>query len=166
MATVTVRAADEDSAKVSKLLSEAKGMAFQLSEDASEMYSFSQMSGGPTSWESHADASQRIKDDVNRLAGQLTKLNAARSEGSEWQKSAIDRIAPILKELAANTTSVIDRLNKNPKGLNSDSYKEYLEANADDASHLSSLISDFVDYGKSKRRLENLTNKLEVPTKK
>lgn len=158
------KAANEDSAQVSKLLSDAKAQAYQLSEDAAQMYSFTQVTHG-VSWEGHADAITQIKEDVNRLAKQLTKLNDARNEGSDWQKTAIDRIAPMLKELASNTTAVIDRLNKNPKGINSDAYKDYLEANADESAHLSRLISDFVDYGKTKKRLETVTGRLELQTK-
>jgi hypothetical protein len=53
-------------------------------------------------------------------------------------------------------------LNKIPKRLNASDYRDYLEANADQAAQLSSLIEDFVSYGKTKHRLERLTNKLEL----
>ena len=46
-----------------------------------------------------------------------------------------------------------------------DKYKDYLEANADYAADLAAMIADFVDYGKTKQRMERLPAKLEVPLK-
>jgi hypothetical protein len=42
-------------------------------------------------------------------------------------------------------------------------YQEYLEANADSADQLAQLISDFVNYGRTKDRQERPTNRLEIP---
>ena len=39
----------------------------------------------------------------------------------------------------------------------------YLEANADYATDLGAMFADFVDYGRTKQRLERLAAKLEVP---
>jgi len=44
-------------------------------------------------------------------------------------------------------------------------YKDYIEANADVAAGLFSLISDFVDYGNHKNRMQRLAIKLEVSNK-
>jgi len=38
-----------------------------------------------------------------------------------------------------------------------------MEANADYATDLAAMIGDFVDYGKTRDRLERLSNKLEIP---
>ena len=40
----------------------------------------------------------------------IDKLTATRSSGSELQEQAVDRILPLLKELAANTTAAINYL--------------------------------------------------------
>jgi hypothetical protein len=42
-------------------------------------------------------------------------------------------------------------------------YKDYLEANADYATDLAAMIADFVDFGKSKDRMQHLADKLEIP---
>jgi hypothetical protein len=154
-------ASDDNAAYVSQLLSQAKTQAFQLSEDAGEMASFPYVS---VPRDKHATTINRIKEDVNTMNRQLTKLEEARSAALPWQRTAIDRIAPLLKEMTLNTTAAIEHLNKNQKerDLRADAYKDYLEANKDASSHLSSLISDFVDYGKTKERLENLTHRLEL----
>jgi hypothetical protein len=148
-----------DSEQVAKLLSDAKTMAFQLKEDAVAMEGFTRMN---VSWESHAVAINQIKDHVNALVKQETKLKDAKNAASPWQKTAIDRIVPYLDELEGYTSAVIERINDQPKRLFTDEYKDFLEANADYATDLAAMIGDFVDYGKTRDRLERLGNKLEI----
>jgi len=68
---VSKAAAGDDPAPFSKLLSQAKGQALQLSEDTSEMESLAQ---APVSWRAHVDAVDQIKVDVNLMGRQLAKL--------------------------------------------------------------------------------------------
>jgi hypothetical protein len=149
-----------DSEQVSQLLSDAKTEAFQLKEDAATMHMYS-MSG--LHWETHASTVTSIKAHINAVGRQLAKLEAARATASPWQQTAIDRIRPLLKELASNTDTIINYLNKNPGRLQTSEYKEFLEANADQSEQLAAMIGDFVDYGKTKQRLERLREKLELP---
>ena len=151
--------ANADSEQVSKLLSEAKTMAFQLKEDAVTMESYTRTNA---TWESHAAAIQQIKEHINVLGRQVGKLKAAEGAASPWQESAIDRINPYLDEMGGYTTAVIERLNGDRKHTIAD-YKDYLEANADYATDLASMIGDFVDYGNAKGRAERLGAKLEIP---
>ena len=150
--------ANSDSEQVSKLLSDAKTMAFQLKEDAVMMESFTRMNA---SWESHVAAINQIKEDINVLSRQVAKLQAAEENALPWQKAAIDRINPYLDELTGYTSAVIERLNGDRKHTIAD-YKDYLEANADYATDLAAMIGDFVDYGNAKDRVERLGAKLEV----
>ncbi len=149
-----------DSEHVAKLLSEAKTMAFQLKEDAVAMEGFTRMN---VSWESHAVAINQIKDHVNALENQEAKLKEARAAALPWQRTAIDRIVPYLDELEGYTSAVIEHINAQPKRLFTAEYKDFLEANADYATDLAAMISDFVDYGKTRDRMERLGNKLEIP---
>jgi hypothetical protein len=159
----TTNAADvPDSEQVSKLLSETKTMAFQLKEDAATMESFTRMN---VSWESHKVTINQIKDHVNALRRQVEKLNEVKATASPWQKQAIDRITPYLDEMEGYTLAIIEHLNGQTKHTLAE-YKDYLEANADYSSDLASMIANFVDYGKTKEKVQNLGAKLEVPTKK
>jgi len=156
-----VKAADApDSEQVSKLLSDAKTQAYQLKEDAATMQSYTQSKVG---WESHAETVNQMRDHINAVGRTVTKLDEARATASPWQATAIDRIKPLLKEIASNTDSVIQYLNKNPKRLSMNEYKDYIEANSDEAAQLAELIADFVSYGNNKNRMERLANKLELP---
>lgn len=154
-------AATADSESVSNLLSEAKTQAFQVREDASTLETYTRMTVG---WESHAATVTQMREHINALGRQSTKLDEAKASASPWQAAAIDRIRPLLKELASNTENTINLLNKNKRQLTTGAYKEYVEANADMASRLAEMIGDFVDYGKTKDRFEKLSKKLELPT--
>jgi len=159
-ALVTVKAADNpDSEQVTKLLNDAKEMAFRVKDDATTMASYTQTT---VAWQSHVNAVNDIKDHVNALGQQVAKLKAARSSASPWQQTAIDRIDPYLDEMGGYTSAVIEHLNKQPKLLFTQQYKDYLEANADYASDLATMIADFVDFGRTKQRLQTLADKLEI----
>jgi hypothetical protein len=157
-ASSTTMAADApDSEQVSKLLSEAKTMAFQVKEDAITMESYTRMD---VSWESHAIAINQIKDHVNALGRQVVKLNEAKSAASPWQRTAIERIQPYLDELGGYTSAVIDHLNGTPRHTVAE-YRDYLEANVDYSSDLAAMIADFVNYGNTKHKFERLAAKIE-----
>lgn len=154
----TVRAADNDSAQVTKLLSETKTMAFQLKEDAVLMEGFNV---NPVGRETQAVAINTIRDHINALGKQVAKLKAVEDEASPWQKAAIERINPYLEEMAGYTEAVIETINRAPQH-NFAEYRDYLEANADYATDLAAMIGDFVSYGNAKDRVEHLGAKLEV----
>lgn len=159
MTSSLARAAEvPDSEQVNKMLSDAKMMAFQLKEDAETMESFTRMDA---SWQSHAIAINQIKDRVNALAKQVTKMKAAEGQAAPWQKTAIDRMTPYIDELTGYTLAVIEHVNHEVKHTPAE-YKDYLEANADYASDLSAMIAQFVDYGRAKHRADTLGTKLEV----
>ena len=161
VASSTMAAAElPDSELVAKLLSEAKTMAFQLKEDAATMETYTR---SDFKWETHAMAITQIKEHVNALERQAAKLKDLRNTASPSQKTAIDRIIPFLNELEGYTSAVIDHLNQNPKRLTTPEYKDYLEANADYSADLAAMIGNFADYGRTKERLERLTDKLELP---
>jgi hypothetical protein len=151
-----------DSEQVTKLLSEARTMAFQLRDDAAYMETFTVTNAG---WQTHVNAIGQIKDHSNALALQVDKLKAARTEASPWQQTVIDRIDPLLDEMSGYTAAVIERLTNDPERINAPDYKDYLEANADYSSDLATMIANFVDYGRAKERMESLATKLEIPTR-
>ena len=161
---VRMRASDvPDSEQVNKLLSEAKTMAFQLREDAVDMERFTRLD---VSWEAHLLAIDKIKEHVNALAKQEGKLQTARTSASPWQKTAIDRIAPFIDELGGYTNAAIEHIKGDHSKHSLLEYKDYLEANADYASDLATMIGDFVNYGRSKQRIERLGAKVEVPAER
>lgn len=148
-----------DSEQINKLLSEAKTQAFQLKEDATTMESFNRVN---VSREGQALQINVIREHVNALGRTEVKLKDAEALASTWQKMAINRIVPFLDELNGYTSAVIEHLNGETRHTFAE-YKDYLEANADYATDLAKMIDDFVAYGRTKDRLQRLTETLEVP---
>jgi hypothetical protein len=155
-----LQAADtsEDSKEVSELLSQAKTQAARLKDDAYQMQIFTQ---SQLSAETRATKINAIRDDVNAVVKTVGKLNDASNAASPWQKTAIDRINPLLREMADHTTSMIDHFNKE-KGLDTQQHKDYVKTNAELADEMSKMISEFVDYGKTKAKFDKLQQQLEV----
>jgi hypothetical protein len=150
----------KDSKEVSTLLADIKTEATQLSHDADQLKSFTHST---FSWESHARKVEQIKDHVNNAGKSLSKLDSARGDASPWQQQVIDRINPLLKELASNVTSTIEHLNQKPRLLQTGPYVDYAAANYEMASNLAELVSDYLEYGRSKAKSEELAAKLETP---
>jgi hypothetical protein len=150
----------EDSEEVSSLLSQAKAQAAALSQAADEMEAFTR---SDVTWQSHASQITLIKEDINKIGQTVAKLENARGTASPWQQQAIDRINPLLRDLAAQVSSTIEHLNADRgRALQTTEHRDLLKANAELSSYMASLISDFVDYGRTKARFERLTRKLEI----
>ena len=148
-------------AEVAAQLDAAKDEAFELARDADDMTSLLR---NDVSWQSHADMLSRIKDHVNNMGKILEKLQSERDEASPWQQQAIDRMVPLLKEIANNTTAAIEHLNKNQLRPVSGDYKDYLLQNAETAHQLADMISSYEKYGRTRTKLEELQDKIEAPT--
>jgi uncharacterized protein YdiU (UPF0061 family) len=161
IARLNVQAApSEDNKEVSQLLEDIKGQAADLQRDSDELESFTR---SDMSWQSHAEELDRIKERINAIGKTISKLQNLRSSASPWQREAIDRIMPVAKKLASNTTAAIEHLNKEPLKLHEPQYQQYLKSNAEAASNLAALVKDFVEYGKTRTTLEAYERKLEVP---
>jgi hypothetical protein len=161
LSTLTL-AQSQDNPYVTGLLEDARDKAAVLSRDADELEALTR---SDVSWQTHADMLERVKEHVNDLGRAADKLNGARDQASPWQRQAIDRMMPLLKELADNTTAAINHLKENKTRPTTPAYTEYLRQNDETAHQLSDLISSFVRYGKTKEELDKLEQKLEVATK-
>jgi len=60
------------------------------------------------------------------------------------------------------TAAIIEHIKGEPRHTLAE-YKDYLETNADYARELATTITNFVDYGRTREKLERLAGKLEVP---
>ena len=160
MGPVAAKALDSGgSVDVTKLLGEAKAEAVELLRDAEDLESYTK---SRLSWESHAMKIGMVKEHVNNTGKLLRKLRDAEVTGSPWQQTAIKRIEPLLKELAANIETTINHLNENKARIHLSEFQEYVRANYEMAVNLEALIRDFVNYGEAKQEFERLGQKLGV----
>ncbi|HZP64632.1 MAG TPA: hypothetical protein VFB28_14555 [Terriglobales bacterium] len=152
----------DENPQVASLLKQARDEAVKLSRDADDMESLTR---SEVSWESHAAMLERIKEHVNDLGKLAEKMETERGSASPWQQQAIDRMIPLMKDLASNTTAAIDHINQNKLRPTAGDYPEYLKENAETAHELSTMISDFVAYGQARAKLEKLEQRLEIAQK-
>ncbi|HTU45439.1 MAG TPA: hypothetical protein VMF91_10275 [Bryobacteraceae bacterium] len=159
-ACVPLGAQGTDSEFLTKVLSDVKSESLILQQDAAQLKALTQSTA---SWQSSANQLEQIKTHLNNVALLVQELNDFRVVAAPWQQIAIDRINPLLRELAGNTQLTIAKLNDNPGSVHLPPYKEYVSAHYELASDLASTISDFVEYARTKAKFEALTRKLELP---
>lgn len=148
-----------DSAEINKLLVDARAEAVELKADSENMATFTRST---FSWQSYAGNLEMIRGHVNKSGELLTKLQNAKSSGSTWQQTAIDRIEPLLKEMAANTSAAIKHLSDNKSAVHMQTFRDYVKANYEIATDLEALIRDYANYGQHRENLERLSKKLEI----
>src|SRR6202162_1121817 len=153
----------QENPEVTRLLADAREKAAELSCDADDMAALLR---SDVSWQVHADMLERVKEHVNKLGRTAAQLEQKRDSAAQWQQQAIDRMLPVLKELATNTSAAINHLNENKgRPLETSSYPQYLRENAEAAHNLSDMISSFVKYGDSRAKVEKLEQKLEIASR-
>lgn len=146
---------------VRSLLSQAAQQAAALDYDANRMQTLLR---SDLSWQTHATLLESVVEHVNQLGRTTAKLQAERGEASTWQQRGIDRILPLLRELADNTTAAINHLNKNQTRPVSGNYADYLDENADAAHDLYQVISATVHYGHARAKLEKFEETIQPST--
>jgi hypothetical protein len=104
---------------------------------------------------------ETMNEDVNDMGKIVERIQGSRDSASQWQRQAIDRMVPLLKELASNTTAAINHLNQERTRPTTGEYADYLRQNAETVRELSDMVSSFVRYDQARAKLEKLEQKLE-----
>jgi hypothetical protein len=143
---------DADPKRVSALLLGAKTMAVQAKEDAVTMQSYSQMG---MKWGTHAGAIAEVREHVMAMKQQAIELKAAQGTAEPWQINVIHRIEPYLAEMAKDNEAVIAEMNAHPSLFGTPAWNAYLQANADSATYLASLIVNAVNNGAIRQKMQD-----------
>ena len=110
-AAVAFASQTPDSASISKLFQQAKDHAAQANEDISFLDS-NRYSG--LSPQSHALYLQMVKEHAAKLFSDYYQLQGLREKGTPQQREAIDRLDPLIREMAASLVNTLQSLNANP----------------------------------------------------
>jgi len=156
---MVMAAGNADSAEISKLLADTKAEAVELTRDASDLEAFTK---SKLSWSTYAGKVDMIREHINNTGKLLTKLQDAQDSGSPWQRTAISRIEPLLKELAANTEATIAFMTENKTAIHFPEFRDYARASYELASDMEALVRDFVTYGEAREKIDRLSRKLET----
>jgi len=129
---------------INRLLAEVKHLAAQLTEDASDLVSYSR---GLDSWESLSEQVGRINEHIDEAGRTFQRIAEIRLAASPLQASTIEHVSPLLNRIAGATARLIHAIDENPKRLFMGEYRELIEKNSDLASQFAALIGAFVDFG-------------------
>ena len=73
----------------------------------------------------------------------------------------------MLRDLASNVEATLTYLNEESgRSLHTPQRREYLISNAELASSLAEIVDSYIEYGRTKERLDALTDKLEIVEEK
>jgi hypothetical protein len=156
---IFAQAQKPDSTAISDLLREAESHAVLAQQDAETLESYAHST---VSSETHANRLTLIRDHANDLIKDFNQLSSMRGEGSPWQQEAIDRVNPLLHEMADNLSATIDHFKDNKARTQMPPFREYVKANRDLMGRTSQLISDFVQYGETRAKKLALEKTLEL----
>jgi hypothetical protein len=133
--------------QVSPRLSEVKNLVTLLKSD---MATLDFLAHAGTGSEAHASIFNLYADRINALRRQADELETNRKNGTAWQQVAVDRIVPVMKELAASAEAAVRAANSNGNRPG----KDYFQLNSDLADELSTVIAAWADYAKTKDDLD------------
>lgn len=150
-----------DSTAINDLLKESEEHARLATNDAETLESYSR---SEVSWQTHGNRLMAIKDHANELIDDFNRLSTMRAEASAWQEEAIDRVNPLLHEMADHLQATVNHFKQNKDKVKMPAFKDYVQQNAKYMNRASQLISDFVEYGETRARADSLEKNLELPT--
>jgi hypothetical protein len=151
-----------DSAQINKLFAEVKTHAMEADDDAATLDAYAR--SGQVTRQSHGMKLESIKEHVNDLIKDCNQMSSTRAEGSPWQQEAIDRINPLLHDMADQLTATIEHLNANQSRVHMLPYQEYVHAQYELIHKTHNLITDFADYSEARATVNSLEKALSLPT--
>lgn len=149
-----------DSSQVSEVLSDAKTLASSLRSDIMTLDFIALSASGS---QTRAVTLNLFAVHTTALRSQSARLEEIRKYGTSSQQTAIDRMVPVMQELASSAEAAINAT-RSLSQLSSPEYREYFKLNADLAEELSHVISAWVDYANTRENLNRVAEKVGVPS--
>lgn len=87
-----------------------------------------------------------LKADVNRMGKEIAALEAKRDSLAPWERDTADRVLPLLKEAAANTSKVIAYFNQNRTHLWGPEYSDLAANIQDESMKIEQTLHDYLKY--------------------
>ena len=120
-----------DAKSIPSVLQEVKQHAGQANDDAEVLDSFRRTG---VSWQSHAWCLNEIRQHVEDLMEDYSRLQTMADKATPQQRDAINQLKPLLREMTTDLEKTIQTLNENQKHVNMPSYRarihtDYLNIN-------------------------------------
>lgn len=151
--------ANPRSSEASELLRQVKSNAIHLTREAAVYQSYAH---GGISRESHYLRANLVRDHINTMGKQLTRLQEIRHESAPWQRQAIDDVVPMAADLAAETEAAIQHLNDGSKPLWLPSYTDRLHAIFDQSDQVKDAVNLHLDMAETEEKMEQLRERASM----
>ena len=114
-----------DSTTIAKLLQEAKVHAAAATEDAAFLASHAQSNFDP---QMHSQYLRKVSEHASDLFQDYYQLQKSRDKGTPQQRDAIDRLDPLLREMATSLTNTVEAFNEHPARANMPYFRDRIHA--------------------------------------
>ena len=142
---------------------QAKTTLGQIEESAAsaadEAYPLQQIGTG-LSPDSHQVYLMELKDDINRMGREISSLNAESGSLAPWEKQAIDKVEPLLRETAGNVQKAIEDFNQNRNDLWRADYRNSLADARQESAQIAKSLKDYLKYAKAHDQEQQLSGSL------
>jgi hypothetical protein len=105
-----------------------------------------------------------LKDEVNKMGKELSRLEAERQALPDWEQRAVDKTLPLLQATAANTQGVIEFYNDNRSHLWTAAGRGYADRIYDESKQIAATLHDYLKYDKLSRQEHRLSQDLAAST--
>ena len=139
-------------------LQDLRSLMGKLNSDAGELEAFRH--SPRLQWRTHADQLNQIRDHVNALGEQVSRLQKMKYASAEWQQRAIDLIVPVAVQVADRTQSAIHHLKENRGYLWAPDYVDHLQAISALSDKLYGTIDDCLEIAAAQQKIEQLDRRL------
>lgn len=109
------------------------------------------------SWQSHARYLNTMKEQVNQTGKMLAKLEASKSQATQFQEQAIEAARPHLEDMARRVENAINWLNADRWSISRAEYKDNLQGLSVSSDRLYTEVDTITDYHEARMRLNELT---------
>jgi hypothetical protein len=147
------------SERASLLLAEIQQESAELSPHADTLGVFAR--NPQYSRQSHAQYLDRVKGHINAVGERTAELQQIRHAVLPWQEQAIAEVTSHAAQVAASTQAAMVYLNANKGHHFVPEYRDHLTAIADSSEDMKQAVDKFLDYEKTRQKLERLQNELE-----
>ncbi|MCC6392992.1 MAG: hypothetical protein IT167_20505 [Bryobacterales bacterium] len=104
-----------------------------------------------------------LKERVNEMGREIGILNAERKALPRWERNAIVRTIPLLKDTAAQTTHALDWFNRNKADLWASAYDGYAYRLRDDSARMTQVLGDYLKLAKLHQEEHHVDKALRTP---
>jgi septal ring factor EnvC (AmiA/AmiB activator) len=147
--------------QVTKQLDDLKRSAFELRKEADTLRSM--LPNKLTSWQSHTNRLNALRDHVNEMGRSLADLETGRAAAGERQAMAMEQTRFHLVPMAQNLTQAIALINENRDSV---LWGEYRDAVSDVYTHANALhttLDAITNFEEAKVRLDGLKLQTALP---